>query len=259
MYKITHGLPHYRFESLADVNHGVFTRHGGVSPAPFDSLNLGGTLGDDVNAVTRNHHLIYDALNLDPARTVTVWMVHGADTVMAQQPVQGRRWLAQADAIITDQPGLALVMRYGDCTPILAYDPRRRAIGIAHAGWQGTVKGMAYNLIRAMQQAYGSRPADILTGIGPSISVDRYQVGEEVVAAARAHFGTVDDLFRRDPADGTAYFDMWRANARDLQRAGVRPEHIEVSGICTATRTDEFYSHRAEKGRTGRFGVVMAL
>jgi copper oxidase (laccase) domain-containing protein len=134
-------------------------------------------------------------------------------------------------------------------------------IGVAHAGWRGTVMGMAYNLIRAMVESYGCRPSDIQAGIGPSIGPECYQVGEEVVTQAGGYYGedTLPALFKRDPSDGTAYFNLWEANKRDLMRAGVDAEQIEIAGLCTATRTDEFYSHRAEKGHTGRFGALIAL
>lgn len=254
-----HALTYYRFDGLADVTHGVFTRVGGVSRGAFDALNLGGTVGDDVDAVRQNHQLMYRALHVDPARAVTVWQVHGADTVVADHPVQGRKWLALADAMMTDDPGSVLVMRFADCTPLLLYDPVRRVIGMGHAGWRGTVQGMAYELVQAMTDAYDSRPADLHAVIGPSIGPTRYQVGEEVVAAARAHFGEVSGLFHRDPTDGSAYFNLWAANLHDLLRAGLREARVEVAGLCTATRLDEFYSHRAERGHTGRFGVVMAL
>ena len=147
-------------------------------------------------------------------------------------------------------------MRFADCTPILLYDPARHAAGIVHAGWRGTVQGAAPSAVRAMQEAFGSNPADIQAGIGPSIGPDHYQVGEEVVEAVRAAFGTVEGLINR-AADGSAYLDLWAANRLALERAGVG--QLEVAGICTATNTGEFYSHRAEKGRTGRFGAVIAL
>lgn len=258
MEQITfNNLRYYRFSSLPHVKHGIFTRHGGISPAPFASLNLGGTVGDEVEHVHANHDLMYEALKVDRNHTVTVWMVHGTDVVIADRPVQGRRWLTHADAMITDKPGVSLVMRYADCTPIFAHDPVKGAIGIAHAGWQGTVKGVAANLIRAMMQAYDSYPADIIAGIGPSIGPERYQVGEEVVAAVQAHFSTTEGLIRRHPDDGTAYFDLWEANRRELMREGV--EQVEIMGLCTATHTEDWFSHRAEKGKTGRFGAVLTL
>ncbi len=253
------GLVFYRFEQWSDSDrfkHGIFTRLGGVSAAPWGSLNVGGTVGDDVDAVRENHRRMYAALNLDPSQACTVWQVHSADTVVVRGPVANRRWLARADGMITDRAGLSLAMRFADCTPILLYDPVQHVIGMAHAGWRGTVSGAGVSAVHAMQSAYGTRPQDIQAGIGPSIGPERYQVGEEVVAAVRDTFGHTDGLIQR-AEDGSAYLDLWAANRLALQRSGVT--QIEVAGICTATRTNEFYSHRAEAGRTGRFGAVMAL
>lgn len=250
-------LVYYQFVQWPELKHGIFTRHGGVSAAPWASLNLGGNVGDDPAAVRHNHERMYAALEVDGSRACTVWQVHSGDTVLANGPVRGRRWLALADGIITDRPDTPLAMRFADCTPLLFFDPVRGVIGIAHAGWRGTVQGIGANTVRAMAQAFGCKPANIQAGIGPSIGPRRYQVGEEVVAAVQTYFGTTGGLIRRDPADGSAYLDLWEANRRDLQRAGV--EQIEVAGICTAERTDEFFSHRAEKGRTGRFGAVLSL
>ena len=256
-------LEYYRFRQWSALNHGIFTRKGGSSVAPWDSLNVGGTVGDARDAVVRNHQLMYDALNINHERVCTSWLVHGADTVVVTGPVRGRRWVALADAMVTDQPDTPLVMRYADCTPILLYDPVQHVIGIAHAGWRGTVLGVASSAAKTMIQAFGCKPSNIQAGIGPAIGPDRYQVGEEVVAAVQERFGTLNGgapegaLMKRDPADGTAYFNLWAANRIDLERVGV--EQIEVAGICTATRTDLFYSHRAENGRTGRFGAVVSL
>jgi len=256
-------LKFYQFESMVDLNHGLFTRKGGVSDPQFGPHNVGGTVGDDVNAVRQNHQLMYDALSINTGRACTVWQVHGADTVIVDGPVANRRWIALADGMVTDQADTPLVMRYADCTPIVLYDPARGVIGVAHAGWRGTVSGAARSTVETMKRAFGCDPQDIRAGIGPSIGPDRYQVGEEVVAAVEDYYGTLTadmpdgPLIKRDPADGTAYLNLWAANRLDLMRAGI--EQIEVAGICTASNTDEWHSHRAEKGRTGRFGVVLSL
>lgn len=251
------GLKYYQSEWWLHLKHGIFTRQGGVSSAPWASLNLGGTVGDDAAAVHHNHDIMFGALGLRRAQSVTTWQVHGADVVVALHPVRGRRWLAQADGIVTDRPDMPLVMRYADCTPLLFHDPVQGVIGIAHAGWRGTVRGIGANMVKAMQRFFGSKPANIQALIGPAISQAHFQVGEEVVEALYQYFGTLDGLMTRDPADHTAYVDLWAANQLDLQRSGV--EQIEIAGLCTAERTDEFFSHRAEKGRTGRFGAVISL
>lgn len=252
-------LTYYQSDHLADIRHGIFTRHGGISPAPWASLNVGGTVGDAVANVQHNHRLMYDELNINPDGACTTWQVHAADVVMAQGPVHNRKWLARADGVITHQPDVALVMRFADCVPLLFYDPAKRAIGLSHAGWRGTVQGMAKHTVLAMKAAYGSQPADIRVVIGPSISVENFQVGEEVVAAILDYFGTVDGLMRRNTQDGSAYVDLWEANRRDLLAVGVRDQHIEIASICTYQNTEDFFSHRAEHGKTGRFGVVLQL
>ncbi len=258
MKRITQaGLVYYQFETWGALRHGIFTRKGGVSRAPFDALNLGGNVGDDPKAVRCNHDRMYAVLGVDGARACTVWQVHSTDIVMVNAPVPGRRWLAQADAMMTDRADVVLAQRYADCTPVFYFDPTKGVIALAHAGWRGTVQGISGAVVRAMERSYGSHPSNIQAAIGPSIGPSRYQVGEEVVAAVQEHFGTTAGLIRRDSADGTAYFDLWAANRLDLERAGV--EQIEVAGICTAENTDEFFSHRAEKGRTGRFGALLSL
>lgn len=258
MRRINGGGPvYYQFEQwAAGVTHGIFTRLGGVSRAPWDTLNLGGTVGDNPAAVRANHRRVYECLGLDESRACTVWQVHSADTVVVRGPVTNRRWLARADGMVTDCPGLPLTMRFADCTPILLYDPVRHVAGIAHAGWRGVVLGAGVSALAAMQAAFGCQPHEVQAGIGPSIGPDRYQVGEEVVEAVRETFGQTGDLIRRAD-DGSAYLDLWAANRLALERAGVA--QIEVAGLCTASRTDEFFSHRAEAGRTGRFGAVIAL
>jgi len=257
MQRIDGAVPYYQFSGWDGLTHGIFTRHGGVSDAPFGTLNTGGLIGDSPQNVRHNHDILYGALGVDPQRVVSAWQVHGVDVVYAGAPIQNRRWAAPADALITDKPGLALIMRYADCTPVLAYDPLKGVVGIAHAGWRGTVDGMASQLIKAMVTAFDCRPSDILAGVGPAIGPHHYQVGDEVVTAVLARFGTTDGLIQRNPNDGTAYFNLWEANRRDLCSAGV--EQVEVMGICTASRTDEFFSHRAEHGKTGRFSAVVQL
>ena len=250
-------LEFYRHEEWHDVKHGVFTRHGGVSQSHFSSLNVGGVNGDEQEAVRVNHQRIYDVLDVNADRACTVWMVHGVDTILANEPADGRTWLAKADGILTNKPDTPLVMRYADCTPLMVYDRTKHVIGLGHAGWRGTANGMGASLVKSMRENYDCRPQDIEVVIGPAISQQNYQVGEEVVEAVDAYYGDDADLITRDPADGTAYLDLWKANQLDFERQGVTK--IEVMGICTYDNTQDFFSHRGENGKTGRFGVVMSL
>ncbi|MBE2182567.1 MAG: peptidoglycan editing factor PgeF [Anaerolineae bacterium] len=252
-------LVFYQFEGWQQlpVKHGVFTRIGGVSDSPFAALNMGGNVGDTSENVRINHERMYAACDVRGERACSVWQIHSAEVVLAKRPARNRRWLGAADALITNQLDMPLTMRFADCTPILLIDPVEGVIAIVHAGWRGTVQGVAAATVRGMVQTLGSKPSNILAGIGPSIGPARYQVGEEVVQAVFRYFRTIEGLVHRDPSDGSAYLDLWTANRLDLERAGVGT--VETAGICTAEHVDEFYSHRAENGRTGRFGAVISL
>ena len=251
------GTSFYRKADWGELRHGIFTRHGGVSQSHWNSLNMGASIGDDPEAVRENHRRMYRAADVNPERAVSSWLVHSVAVKVIADESKLNGKLEQADAIVTNQPDTPLVMRYADCVPLLFYDPVKRAIGLAHAGWRGTVKGMAAATARALASAFGSRPQDVQALIGPAISRRNYQVGDEVAAAATAYFGAASGVVTRDAADGSAYLDLWRANQLDLERQGLR--NIEVLDICTFDNVDEFYSHRAENGKTGRFGVVISL
>lgn len=250
-------LEFYRHRDWKTIKHGIFTRHGGASQSYWASLNVGGVNGDDENAVITNHKRIYNALDVNHDRACTVWLVHGVETIVVDEPHKERTWITKADGMITNKPDTPLVMRYADCTPLLVYDPKKQVIGLGHAGWRGTVNGMGASLIQAMKSTYSCQPEDIEVVIGPSISQKNYQVGEEVVEAVHQYYGDEYELICRDSHDGTAYFDLWEANRLDFERQGV--QKIEVLGICTYDNTQDFFSHRGENGKTGRFGVVMSL
>jgi YfiH family protein len=147
-------------------------------------------------------------------------------------------------------------MRFADCVPILLHDPRRKVVGIAHAGWLGTVRLTAAAAVRAMAEHYGSRPEDIQAGIGPSIGPDHYEVGADVIAKVQESFGS-DAAQLVQQRGRKQHFDLWQANRLQLEQAGVR--QIEVAGLCTACHLEDWFSHRAEKGKTGRFGALIAL
>ena len=251
------GLTFYCNEEWSEIRHGIFTRRGGVSDSPWRSLNLGATTGDKLEAVKENHARVFRAANVDGKRAVSSWLVHNADTLVVTENTRFNGKLAKADAIISNQPDAPLVMRYADCVPLLFYDRTKRVIGLGHAGWRGTVKGMASNVVRMMRKAFGCIAADIEVVIGPAISRRNYRVGEAVASQAEKYFGDSDGVIWCDPGDGSPHFDLWRANRLDLERSGVTK--IKILEICTFDHTDEFYSHRAENGETGRFGVVISL
>ncbi len=255
-------LRYYQFASFAlpGVTHGVFARQGGVSPAPYASLNMAISTGDTLENVRANRERAFQALGRDPASVADLWQVHSAEVVVADAPRGAREHLGKADALVTDQPGVTLFLRFADCVPILLYDPRRKVAGLVHAGWKGTLLKAPAQAVRVMVERYGCRPADVLAGIGPSIGPCHYEVGPEVVALTQQAFPGAEDLLT--PAIGQPdhrRLNLWAANARALGEAGVPAAQVEVSALCTACRPDEFFSHRAEGPKTGRFGAAIGL
>lgn len=233
----------------------VYTRQGGVSPVPWDSLNLGGNLGDGKDHVIENRRRIFADSGRPVGSLFDVWQVHGTGVAIARAPRSSQQ--EQADAIITDLPGLTLMMRFADCVPIFLYDPSRRAIGLVHAGWKGTVQKVVSAALHAMKAAFGSRPEDLLAAIGPSIGPDHYEVGQEVVAQVVEAFAEDAPSLLKPLPNGKSLLDLWSANQLLLHAAGVK--QVEVAGLCTACDTRDWYSHRAEKGKTGRFAALFAL
>ncbi len=256
-------IRYYTFESLeaAGVTHAVITRRGGVSPEPWASLNVGGTVGDDPDRVLENRQRSFRALNRPYHSLFDVWQVHSSEVVCANAPHPPGCPHLKADAILTDQTGLTLFMRFADCVPIFLFDPARRVIGLVHAGWMGTVQSTAARAIETMQTRYGSQPQDILAGIGPSVGAHHYPVGPEVIRRVRQAFSSDSSALlnhpNRDNVESGVQFDLWKANRLVLLRAGVK--EIDESGICTACNPEDWYSHRGENGRTGRFGALIAL
>ena len=207
------GIEYYQFESFDNkiVTHGFFTRKGGVSPAPWNSLNHGGTVGDVRENVVENRRRAFNALNRPVESIYDVWQVHGTEVICTQsaRPLDVEH--IKADAIATDRPEVTLFMRFADCVPILLYDPNKRVVSIIHAGWMGTVKKIISYTLKTLQEHYQCDPAQIVAGIGPSIGLCHYQVGKEVISAVRESFSDkADDLLVQ--RDEKTYFDLWKAN-----------------------------------------------
>ena len=178
------GLVTYSFENLTDKSliHAVFTRLGGVSQGPFATLNVGNTVGDDRAAVAENHARIYTHLDLDKGRIVTPQQVHSNRVAIISESDAGQV-IPSTDGLVTDTPGLGLLLRFADCQPILLYDPVRHALGLIHAGWRGAAQGIALRAVETMQEAFGTRPQDLIAGLGPAIGRCCYAVGDNVAAA----------------------------------------------------------------------------
>lgn len=251
-------LRFYQFEifNAYPIFHAILTRQGGFSNPPFESLNTGGTVGDDPDAVINNHKKIYKTFDLDYYSRFDVWQVHGTHIICGDKPRDLNQPHKKADGILTNNPEITLFMRFADCVPILLFDPDKQAIGIIHAGWQGTSKNIVQHAVEKMGLCFGSKPEDILAGIGPSICQACYEVGHEVYQAFNENFGRkAEDFFKR--YDGRIFLDLWKANEEMLTTSGVK--HFEVARICTACHPEDWFSHRGENGKTGRFGVLMKL
>ena len=250
------GVPVFRLDRLEQVSrlvHAIFTRQGGESLPPFATLNLGRAVGDAPDAVDANHQRAYRALQICRSQVVACHLVHGTDVLVATG-ADGGHWLGKADALITDKPGLYLSMRFADCLPILLNDARRGAVGLAHAGWRGTVKNVAEATVQAMVDELGCSRHHITAVIGPAIGPCCYQVGGEVIRAVEETFDKSSRVLSQRP-DQPVFFDLWEANRQHLVQAGVG--QVIVMRLCTACHTAHFFSHRAERGHTGRFGVVI--
>ncbi len=251
------GLSYLSFPEtrLSEVAHGFFTRNGGVSPHPFDSLNLSISTGDTRENVRKNRDLLFPAIDRQPGSMFDVWQVHSATNIFSDKP-RGNEEPIKADAIFTNNPGVTLLMRFADCVPILIYDPVRKVVGIIHAGWQGTVKQIAKKAIVQLTEEYGCNPEDIQAVIGPAIGAHHYQIGEEVHHQAIPLFKNVQGVIDKT-TDGHVTLNLPLANEVLLKQTGVRS--VLQSQICTACDTENWYSHRAEKGQTGRFAAVIGL
>lgn len=255
--QIQHGVAFYTFDSLNHTHalvHGISTRHGGVSPTPFNTLNLGQSVGDAPDNVAQNHQRLYNALGLDGLATTDARQAQADSIAIVDERHRGTR-IPNVDALLTRTPNLPLLLRFADCVPILMFDPMQRAIGIVHAGWRGTVLKIATRAAQTMFDSFGTRARDLVVGIAPSIGPCCYRIGDDVIAQVRAAFKNADEWLVAQ-ADGI-HFDLWQANAQQFRTLGV--EQIEMANLCTAHRTNEFYSWRAERAMTGRFGAIIAM
>lgn len=236
-------------------------RRGGVSSAPYDSCNLSFGVGDDADDVLENRRRVCAALGFTIDDLVVANQVHGSEVVVVDESHRGTGALAggavaDADALVTASAGLLLGVLLADCVPVVLVDPARGALGVAHAGWRGTVAHVVRHTVDTMVGRLGCRAEDLRATIGPSIGPRSYEVGPDVAEVASAAFPPDAHVLRREP-DGRTTFDLWAANAHDLRSCGVHERHIEVCGVDTFTATDRFYSHRAG-APTGRFMALVA-
>lgn len=253
----------FRELELPGVRHFVSGRGGGVSPSPYDTLNLGLKTADRSPNVLENRRRLARAAHIPPTALVRPMQVHGnriivVDRAVAAGPGIGLRGnVGQGDGLVTDLGGLCLTVLQADCQPIFVVDPERRAIGLGHAGWRGAVGGLAASLVGAMAEGYGCRPERLLVGLGPAIGPCCYEVGPEVAAAVRASVPRGAESLRSGTNE-RFFLDLTRANRALLSAAGVPPDNILAPGLCTRCHAHEFFSERAQRP-TGRFAAGIML
>ena len=237
--------------------HCFTTRFGGVSTGVLDSLNIAIKEGEQAENVRENIRILSDALGFDMNALVTTRQTH-SDIVRVVTKADHRgcfhRDYPECDALVTADPGTALMVFTADCTPILFHDPVTGAVGAAHAGWRGTASQIGAKTVAAMVEHFGCDPANIRAAIGPNIGQCHFQTDADVPEAILEAFGEEAERFIR--VDGDKYYvNLKEINALSLRRAGV--VHIEISDACTACQPHRFWSHRVTKGQRGSQGAII--
>lgn len=237
--------------------HGFTTRQGGVSEAPFDTLNLGGRWGDQPERVAENHRRLHAAAGHDPVYFAT--QVHGTDgATVVGGAAREEIARARADALIAPRPGPAVGVFVADCVPILIADVVTGAVAAVHAGWRGTVAGILSVTLARLRAEHGTRMTDVRMGIGPSIGPCCFEVGPEVVAAVEAAepgARAAGAIIERAPKP---HVDLWTLNRMAAEAAGVAADAIDVAAACTSCDGARFFSYRRDRGQTGQLACFIA-
>lgn len=247
-----------QMEESGPFTHAFSTRIGGSSPFPSSALNLSFIREDRPENVENNLNVFLRAIGWPRERPITLRQRHSDRVHIINQTSLNSKGKLEGDGLITNCPGVLLGIQVADCYPIIVIDPRRKAAAAFHAGWRSTAARIAEKGIRLLTDAYGCNPADLLAAIGPGIGACCFEVGAEVVEVFAREFSYAGELIA-PAAGGKARIDLLEANRRQLLDAGMAPEKVLSLGLCTACRTDLFFSHRAERGRTGRMLAVVGI
>jgi polyphenol oxidase len=237
------------FASLPTLLAAESTRHGGISPAPFASLNLGINTDDDPVHVDENRRRFFRHIGADAFGFASSHQVHGTDVLNAAEAGRYEGY----DALITNRPGLLVGVTVADCVPILIYDSVHRAVAAIHAGWRGTVGGIVSKTLEAMQQQFGTVGPQCYAYVGTCIDETTFEVGQEVAGQFAPEF------VHAHPQGLHACVDLRAANVRLLTGFGIPPAQISVSTFSTVLNNDDYFSYRAEQGQTGRMLAVVGI
>lgn len=252
-------LSYPMLEKTGIVNHGFSTKLGGVSKGYWASMNVSMTRGDDPADVEENLRRIAKAIGVERDSLTFTNQTHTTNVAVVRKEDKGRRFL-ETDGMITDVPGICLVTFYADCVPLYFVDPVKKVIGLSHSGWRGTVGKMGKVTVELMQKTYGSDPEDILAAIGPSICQDCYEVSEDVILEFQKSFEEQDwpkIYYKKE--NGKYQLNLWKANELIFKEAGILPEHIAVTNVCTHCNSDILFSHRTTGDKRGNLGAFLAL
>ena len=257
-------LTYPSFEQFPDIVHCFSTRLGGVSQGIFSSMNLSFTRGDEENAVKDNYRRLSAAVGFSLEDIVTSDQTHTTNVQLVGAEDRGKgvtrpRTYKDVDGMITNVPGVVLGTFYADCVPLYFVDPVHHAIGLSHSGWRGTVARMGKCTLEAMRREYGTKAADVYCAIGPSICQDCYEVSEDVAVQFEEAFSGHESEILLNKGNGKYQLDLWEANEIVLLEAGVKPEHLAVTDVCTCCNPELLFSHRASHGKRGNLGAFLCL
>lgn len=261
-------MEYLTFPAIEDtglVRHLFTTRLGGVSKGEFASVNLSYIRGDDPAAVDENYQRVANVLGCAVTDFVCSDQTHTTNVRKVTSSDKGKgvvipKDYTDVDALITNETGIVLATFYADCVPLYIVDTVKKAIGLAHSGWRGTVGRIGECTLRAMAEAYGTRPQDVIIGIGPSICQDCYEVSEDVAVRFSREFGMERQKeLLTDKGNGKYQLNLWKANECVFVDAGVPKDRIYVTDICTCCNPEYLFSHRASHGKRGNLGAFMGL
>jgi YfiH family protein len=246
------------------VEHCFSTKVGGYSSEQYQSLNLALHVNDQPSKVVQNRQLLADLLVSELSSLVAGEQVHSTNIAVVDQQNLGQGAFKKetavpaTDALITDQSGVLLSSYYADCTPLFFLAPEIPAVGLAHAGWQGTVKKIAQKTALMMDETYGAKLENLLVGIGPHIGPCCYQVDQQVVGPLADGFDNWEEMVEND-GENKWRLDLAKANRIQLEEIGVKSTNIINSNLCTSCCSDLFYSYRRDKGQTGRMASLIKI
>lgn len=258
-------LLHYPLlEELGIVEHCFTTRLGGVSEGVCSSLNLSFSRGDKPEAVLENYRRVAESFGktvndfvcTDQTHTTTVFRVGKEDGGIG---VRREKPYTDVDGLITNEPGVILSTFYADCVPLYFVDPVHKAIGLSHSGWRGTVGRMGQKTLDAMKDAFGTNPADVYAAIGPSICQDCYEISEDVANHFYQEFQGHEEEILINKGNGKYQLDLWKTNEIVMLEAGILPEHLAVTNVCTCCNSEVLFSHRASQGKRGNLAAFLML